>query len=81
MLRYSLNLFHIDAKVCGLVRVPRFAPTREWGCAVRATINCAYGGLATAARVSLDRSDAKITVNKIQLSACTVQAEWHLSEQ
>ena len=45
------------------------------------TIDCAYGGLAAAARVSLDRSDAKITVKQIQLSACTVHAEWRLSEQ
>jgi len=28
------------------------------------------------AHVALDRSDAKITVRRIQLSACTVHAEW-----
>ena len=43
------------------------------------TINCSYLGNDRAARVSLDRSDAKITVKQIQLSACTVHAEWDLS--
>ena len=42
-------------------------------------LSCAYGGLATAARVALDRSDAKITVRSIQLRACTIHAEWHLA--
>ncbi|MYI00180.1 MAG: hypothetical protein F4124_12205 [Acidimicrobiia bacterium] len=43
------------------------------------TINCAYQGDAAAARVSLDRSDAKITIRQIKLSACTIHAEWHLN--
>lgn len=30
----------------------------------------------TAARISLDRSDAKITVKQIKLSACTIHTEW-----
>jgi hypothetical protein len=42
------------------------------------TIDCAYGGHPRAARVSLDRSDAKITVKQIQLSVCTVHAVWEL---
>ena len=42
------------------------------------TIDCAYGGSPAAARVSLDRSDAKITVKQIQLSVCDVHAEWDL---
>ena len=42
------------------------------------TIDCSYGGNPTAARVSLDRSDAKITVKQIQLSVCEVHAEWQL---
>ena len=42
------------------------------------TINCAYDGNPAAARVSLDRSDAKITVKQIQLSACDIHAEWEL---
>ncbi len=41
-------------------------------------VDCAYGGLASAARVAIDRSDAKITVRRIQLSACTIHAEWRL---
>ena len=41
-------------------------------------IDCAYGGLTSAAQVSIDRSDAKITVRRIQLSACTIHAEWRL---
>ncbi len=44
------------------------------------TIDCAYGDEPIAARVSLDRSDAKITVKQIKLAACTVHAEWHLSD-
>ena len=43
-------------------------------------IDCAYGGLASAAQVSIDRSDAKITVRRIQLSVCTIHAEWRLVE-
>ena len=42
------------------------------------TIDCTYQGEPAAARVSLDRSDAKITVKQIKLSACTLHAEWHL---
>ena len=41
-------------------------------------IDCAYGGLTSAAQVSIDRSDAKITVRRIQLSACTIHAEGRL---
>ena len=41
-------------------------------------VDCAYGGLTSAAQVSIDRSDAKITVRRIQLSACTIHAEWRL---
>ena len=42
------------------------------------TIDCAYGGNPAAARVSLDRSDAKITVKQIQISVCDIHAEWAL---
>ena len=42
------------------------------------TIDCSYGEHDVAARVSLDRSDAKITVKQIQLSACTVHVEWEI---
>ena len=42
------------------------------------TIDCAYDGNPVAARVSLDRSDAKITVKQIQLSVCDIHAEWEL---
>lgn len=31
-----------------------------------------------AAIVAVDRSDAKITIRRIQLSACTVHTEWRL---
>ena len=41
-------------------------------------IDCAYRGLPSAAQVSIDRSDAKITVRRIQLSVCTIHAEWRL---
>ena len=41
-------------------------------------IDCPYQDLASAAQVSLDRSDAKITIRRIQLAACTVHAEWCL---
>lgn len=40
------------------------------------TIDCAYQGDPAAARISLDRSDAKITIKQIKLSACTLHAEW-----
>ena len=36
-------------------------------------------GLASAAQVAIDRSDAKFTIRRIQLSACTVHAEWRLA--
>ena len=39
------------------------------------SINCQVGG-ETVAVVAVDRSDAKITVRKILLSACIVHAEW-----
>ena len=42
------------------------------------TIDCSYGGHDVAARVSLDRSDAKITVKQIQLAACIVHVEWEI---
>lgn len=38
-------------------------------------IECVIGG-RTVARVAIDRSDAKVTVRSILLSACTVHAEW-----
>ena len=43
-------------------------------------IDCAYGGHPSAAQVSIDRSDAKITIRRIRLSACTIHAEWRLVE-
>ncbi len=42
------------------------------------TIDCAYQDDPAAARISLDRSDAKITVKQIKLSACTFHAEWKM---
>ena len=42
------------------------------------TINCSYGEHDVAARVSLDRSDAKITVKQIKLAACIVHVEWEI---
>ena len=41
-------------------------------------LDCSFGEHEVAARVSLDRSDAKITVKQILLAACTVHAEWEL---
>ncbi len=38
-------------------------------------IECTVDG-CVAAVVAIDRSDAKITVRRVQLSACTVHAEW-----
>lgn len=38
-------------------------------------VDCTVGG-SNVAVVAIDRSDAKITVRQIQLSACTVHAEW-----
>ena len=43
------------------------------------TIDCSYEGDPAAAKVSLDRSDAKITVKQIKLSACTLHAEWQMT--
>ncbi len=40
------------------------------------TIDCPYKDDPAAARISLDRSDAKITVKQIKLSACTFHAGW-----
>lgn len=45
------------------------------------TVDCPYGGLTVAARISLDRSDAKVTVKQIALEACTVHAEWELAKE
>ena len=45
------------------------------------TIDCPYGGYDVAARVSLDRSDAKITVKQIKLAACTVHVEWEIVQE
>ena len=42
------------------------------------TIDCVFQGEPAAARVSLDRSDAKITVKQIKLSSCLLHAEWHM---
>ena len=38
-------------------------------------IECLVRGEVTAV-VAIDRSDAKITVQNVKLSACTVHAEW-----
>ncbi len=45
------------------------------------TVDCTYGEEPVAARVSLDRSDAKIAVKQIKLSACTIHAEWYMSDR
>ena len=45
------------------------------------TLDCSFQGDAVAARVSLDRSDAKVTVKQIELSACAVHEEWELGER
>ena len=45
------------------------------------TIDCSLGNYPVAARVSLDRSDAKITVKQVLSSACTIHAEWELISQ
>ena len=45
------------------------------------TLDCSYGEHDVAARVSLDRSDAKITIKQVLLAACTVHAEWELVRQ
>ena len=41
-------------------------------------IDCAYRGLSPAAQVVIERSDAKITIRRSQLAACTVHVEWLL---
>ena len=45
------------------------------------TLDCSFRGDAAAARVSLDRSDAKVTVKQIKLSACVIHEEWELGER
>lgn len=45
------------------------------------TIDCSYAGYDNSARVSLDRSDAKITVKQIKLAACTVHVEWEIVQE
>ena len=42
------------------------------------TIDCSFGNYSAAARVSLDRSDAKITIKQIKLPVCTRHVEWEL---
>ena len=39
-------------------------------------IECSVGNRVVAV-VAIDRSDAKITIRRVQLSACTVHAEWN----
>ena len=41
---------------------------------------CSYKDNEHAAQVSLDRSDAKITVSRISLEVCTIHAEWELTQ-
>lgn len=43
-------------------------------------VACSYAENERAAQVSLDRSDAKITISSISLDVCTVHAEWELSQ-
>ena len=45
-----------------------------------ARFDCAYNNDTAAARVLLDRSDAKITVKQVKLAACCVHAEWELAQ-
>ena len=45
------------------------------------TLDCSFEEESGAARVSLDRSDAKVTVKQIKLSACVVHEEWELGER
>ena len=65
------QLLEIPAKIfntiqtCSLKDFERDAPQ----------ITCFIGNEPVAV-VSVDRSDAKITVKKIKISACTVHAEW-----
>ena len=53
------------------------APTQAFS-ADGPTIDCSYGGFDVAARVSLDRSDAKITVKAIRIDACTEHVTWEI---
>ena len=41
-------------------------------------VSCSFRGHERAAQVSLDRSDAKITVSGIRLDVCSVHAEWEM---
>ncbi len=43
-------------------------------------IDCHVGN-QVAAVVAIDRSDAKITVRRVQLSACIVHAEWNRADE
>lgn len=45
------------------------------------TLDCSFHGDPVAARVSLDRSDAKVTVKQIKLSACAIHEEWDLGDR
>lgn len=45
------------------------------------TVDCSYEGNPRAARVSLDRSDAKVTIKDISLSACTVHGTWEVDAE
>ena len=40
---------------------------------------CSYKDNDQAAQISLDRSDAKITISRISLDVCTIHAEWELT--
>ena len=40
---------------------------------------CSYKDNEQAAQISLDRSDAKITISRISLDVCTIHAEWELT--
>jgi len=42
------------------------------------TIDCEYAGHPKAARILLDRSDAKVTIKSIQLAVCTLHAVWEI---
>lgn len=70
------QLIEIPSEIFGgLDHVPRAAFEGEGP-----TIDCPFRDHPRAARVYLDRSDAKITVKDIQLSVCTVHATWVLGE-
>ena len=61
----------------GIFRSLLDAPTQLFN-ADGPTIDCSYRDIDVAARVSLDRSDSKITVKQIQLAACTVHVVWEI---